>query len=97
MDYVFHWQRESVWVVVTATMTYLLTLAATDFENITDWRKFAVSAGAGLVRAVLAALLATRSGGFRPQVPAGPAVPTIDEQVGVSPRKVARPEMPDKE
>lgn len=96
MSYTFKWKSESIWVVLTAIMTYAMTLTATDFENVTDWRKLAISIGAGLVRAVIGALLATRSGGFRPEVPAGPAVPTIDEQVGVSPRKVATPNQPDK-
>lgn len=95
MDYVFKWRAEFWWALVYAGATYLLTLQVTDFENVTDWRKFGLSVSVGLVRAVLGALLALRSGGFRPEIPTGPAVPTIDERVGTSPRAVATPKLPD--
>lgn len=97
MHYVFKWGPESVWVVLTAVMTYAMTLTVTDFTDITDWRKFAVSIGVGLMRAVLGAMLATGTGGFRPQTPTGPQQPTIDEQVGVNPHTVARPTLSDRE
>lgn len=89
MSYVFRWRAELVWVVITAALTYLTTLLAADFDAVTDWRKFGIAAAAGLIRAVLAALLAAGTGGFRPEVPVGPQVPTVDERVGQS-----RPEPP---
>lgn len=93
--YTWKWGPESAWIIVTATMVYVMQIAATDFENIVDWRKFLISAGAGLVRAVIGALLASRSGGFRPEVPTGPVTPTVDEEIGTSPRAVRRPNLPD--
>lgn len=89
MGYVFRWRPELVWVMVTAALTYLTTLLASDFEAVTDWRKFGIAAAAGLTRAVLAAILAAGTGGFRPEVPTGPAVPTVDERIGQT-----RPEPP---
>lgn len=95
MGYVFRWKPEMVWALIYAAAAYLLTLQVTDFEDVTDWRKFGLSIGVGLLRAILGAFLALRTGGFRPEVPTGPAVPTIDERVGTSPRAVATPKLPE--
>lgn len=63
--YQFKWQPEMIWALVTAALTYLMTVLATDFAAVTDWRAFAISVAAGLARAVIAAFLAMASGSFR--------------------------------
>lgn len=51
------WQ-EVGWAALVATLTYLSIILATDFSQVSDWRAFAVSAVAGLARALVAAVLA---------------------------------------
>lgn len=97
-EYVLKWRAEATWAAIVAALTYLAAAAA-DPEIISNWSspaRWVPALVAGLIRVILGAVAASMTGGFRPEVPAGPTVPTIDEQVGVSPRKVAHPEMPDK-
>lgn len=51
------WQ-EIGWAALVATLTYLSIVLATDFNQVSDWRSFAISAVAGLARALVAAVLA---------------------------------------
>ena len=59
MRYDFKRGKELAWFAVVAAGTFLLVLAV-DFDPsvTTDWQAYAVAAGAGMLRAAAAAVLA---------------------------------------
>lgn len=95
-EYVLKWRSEATWAAIVAALTYLATAAA-DPEIVANWNQpahWVPALVAGLIRVTLGAVAASMTGGFRPPVPTGPQTPTIDEQVGTSPRAVATPTLP---
>lgn len=97
-EYVYKWRKEIIWAIGAALAGVIYDFAMVSGFNP---RVFAdpVWLGDQLVpaafRAVLGALFALFTGGFRPPVPVGPRQPTIDERVDVDPRARGRPEMPE--
>lgn len=63
MEYDFKRGKELAWFAVVAAGTFLLVLAV-DFDPsaIGDWRAYVVAAGAGMLRAAAAAVLARMGG-----------------------------------
>lgn len=75
MRYSMKWGPEAIWFLVVTGFTYLLTVTADlDFtaEDL-DWRKIAVAAGAGLIRALIGGLISLA--GKPPEDQSEPPVP----------------------
>ncbi len=61
MNYEFKRSKELAWFAAVAAGTFLLVLAVDfDPDTIGDWQAYVVAAGAGMLRAAAAAVLAAR-------------------------------------
>ena len=58
MRYDFERGKELAWFALVAAGTFLLVLAVDFDPDVTDWQAYAVAAGAGMLRAAAAAVLA---------------------------------------
>ena len=59
MRYDFERGKELAWFALVAAFTFLLVLAVDfDPDTVTSWQAYAVTAGAGMLRAAAAAVLA---------------------------------------